>query len=278
MTRISARTFFLTGLAILAFAGNSILTRLALAGGLIGPADFLGLRLGAGAAVLAILSPRARPGWADGPGVAALLVYAAAFTFAYVKLSASTGALILFGCVQISMTALSAWRGAAPGGWELAGVAVAFGGLARLLAPGAAAPAPDAALLMALAGAAWGVYSLLGRGGADPLARTARNFLGAAPFGLLAMALGPHEPLQGMGVALALASGAVTSALGYVVWYAALPSLGVATAGAAQLLAPVAAILGGALWIGEANSGRLALGAALVLGGAAMTLIRPKRD
>ena len=231
-----AGTLFLATLAILAFAGNSLLTRPALAGGEIGPVLFMGLRLASGAAMLAVLCVRRPaailPRRADLAGVLALFAYAVLFTLAYVELGAATGALILFALVQLSLAALSSAVGRPPNGREVLGLLVAFAGIVWLLAPGVSAPPLLPALMMAAAGAAWGVYTMVGRGAADPLGLTARNFVGAAALALpVVLAVpGPWPTLPG--VALALASGMVTSALGYAVWYAVLPRLSVATAGA----------------------------------------------
>ncbi|WP_374447817.1 DMT family transporter [Stella sp.] len=274
------RVIALTALAILAFAGNSLLTRPALAGGEIGPALFMGLRLASGAVMLALLCLRRPaailPRRADLPGVAALFAYAAAFTFAYLELGAATGALILFALVQLGLAGLASAAGRPPGRRETAGLLVAFAGLVWLLAPGATQPPLLPALLMAAAGIAWAVYTLVGRGAADPLGRTARNFVGAALLGLLVVFAVPEPAPTVTGVALALASGMVTSALGYAVWYAVLPRLSVATAGAAQLLVPVVAAAGAALWLGEVLSPRLVAAAMVVLGGIWIT-IAPRR-
>ncbi|HZH27965.1 MAG TPA: DMT family transporter [Azospirillaceae bacterium] len=274
----------LAGFAILAFAGNSLLTRAALGDGRIGAEAFAGIRLIAGAAMLAVIAlPRGAvvvPRRADLPGIAALVVYAAAFTYAYLDLGAATGALILFGMVQFTMTAVTTIRGTPPGRREMAGLAVALAGFGWLLAPGLVAPPMAAALLMGLAGAAWGVYTLLGRGAADPLAQTARYFVGAAPLGLVLLALasagsaGALELPGVRGVALAILSGAVTSAIGYAVWYTVLPRLSVTVAGISQLLVPAIAAAGGALWLGEPLSARVVGATVLILAGIGLGLRR----
>jgi len=146
-----------------------------------------------------------------------------------------------------------------------------------LLAPGATAPPLFPALLMALAGVAWGIYTMLGKGAADPFARTARNFIGAAPIALLGLLAVPISAPGPHGVLLAVASGALTSGLGYVIWYAVLPGLNVATAGAAQLLVPVVAAAGGVLWLGESLSLKLAAVTALILTGIWLTTGAPKK-
>lgn len=270
----------LTALAILAFAGNSLLTRWALAGADIGAAEFVGLRLASGAVMLALLSWQQRaailPRRADLGGILALLIYGEAFTFAYLDLGAATGALILFATVQLTLAGIATLRGAAPSSRDRVGLLIAFAGMAWLLAPGASTPPLVPALLMALAGIAWGVYTMLGRGSADPFARTARNFIGAAPLALLILLAVPLTMPNLDGVLLAIASGAITSGLGYVVWYAVLPELKVATAGAAQLLVPVVAAAGGILWLGEDLSLKLAAVTAIILGGIWLTTSAPR--
>lgn len=270
------RLLALTAFAMLAFAGNSVLTRAALAGGADGAGAFAAVRIACGAVVLVLLAARTGARWTpalpDAPAVLALFGYVAAFSLAYRDLAAGAGALILFGTVQLTMAGLAAARGAAPSRWEVLGLAIAFAGLAYLLAPGLAAPPLAPSALMALAGACWGVYTLLGRSAGPPLAATARNFVGCAPLVLLAPALEGRWALDPAQWWLAAASGALTSGLGYAVWYAALPRLSVATAGAAQLSVPALAALGGALVLGEQLSPRLLLASALILAGIGCTL------
>lgn len=288
MTRASLQktlvTVVLVALAILAFAGNSLLTRQALAGGAIAPGAFVGLRLASGAVLLALLLARRPaeilPRRADLPGIGALLLYALAFTWAYLGLGAATGALILFSSVQLTLVLLVHLRGTRLTGREAAGMVLALAGLALLLAPGLTAPPLGGALLMALAGVGWGFYTLLGRGAVNPLALTARNFIGAAPVGLVLLLLGLTRsgPLQLEGVLLAIASGAVTSGIGYAVWYAVVPCLSVAMAGSAQLLVPLVTAAGGVLWLGEPLTLRFVLVCLLILTGIWLTrrpLARP---
>ncbi|MEM9303429.1 MAG: DMT family transporter [Pseudomonadota bacterium] len=267
----------LTTLAILAFAGNSLLTRAALADGHLGPATFAGLRLLSGAITLAAIglwgAHPVRPGRADLPGIAALAVYAVAFTFAYVNMGAAAGALILFAMVQLTMAAVATLQGQRPRGLEAIGLLVALGGLAWLLAPGLTAPPLLPALLMAIAGAAWGAYTLFGRGASDPLAATARNFIGTWPLAVVLLAGLAFEAPSVRGVVLAVLSGAITSGLGYAIWYAVLPRLTVAIAGCAQLTVPAVAAIGGALWLGETITLRLALASLLILAGVGLTIL-----
>lgn len=283
------RTIALTALAILAFAGNSLLTRWALAPSAtgaaigapeIGAAEFVTLRLASGAAMLALLALRQRsdirPRCADLGGILSLLVYGEAFTFAYLSLGAATGALILFATVQLTLAVIATLRGAPPSWRDRIGLLIAFAGMAWLLAPGATTPPLVPALLMALAGIAWGIYTMLGKGTAEPFARTARNFIGAAPLALLVLPFVTLTVPTFRGVALAIASGAITSGLGYVIWYAVLPQLKVATAGAAQLLVPVVAAAGGILWLGESLSVKLAAVTVVILGGIWLTTHAPK--
>ena len=278
------RTFALTAAAMLAFAANSVLCRLALQGRGIDPASFGSLRLLAGALTLVlVLRWRARtPARAAQAGdwfaAAMLFAYVAFFSFAYLSLSAGTGALILFGAVQLTMLA-AGWRGGeAFGVMGGLGFVLALAGLAWLVAPGVSAPAPLGAAAMALAGVAWGVYSLRGRGVADPLAATAGNFLRAAPLALgLSLLLAAQAHADAHGVLLAIASGALSSGIGYVIWYAALPGLSALSAATVQLSVPLLAAVGGVLFLAEAISLRLALAGLAILGGIALVLLRRAR-
>ena len=269
------RLIALTSLAMVAFAGNSLLCRQALQGHHADAGRFTLLRLVSGAAVLAMLARGrgagldARGNW---PSAIALFVYAAGFSFAYLTLPVATGALLLFGAVQVSMVGIAVVRGARLDARESVGLAIAFAGLLALLAPGIAAPTPFGATLMITAGIAWGIYSLRGRGGGDPIVVTAGNFLRAAP---IAIALGlwrvGDAGTDSEGVALALASGALASGVGYAIWYTALPQLSAAGAAIVQLSVPALAALGGYLFLGEAVSLRLMLAAAAILGGIALS-------
>jgi drug/metabolite transporter (DMT)-like permease len=278
---MNPRLLLLVVVALVAFAANSILCRLALASGEIGPAAFTGARLASGAATLALLAG-ARTAWraAALPGAAALFAYAAAFSFAYVRLDAGTGALILFGAVQATMFAGALAGGERPGPARWGGAAAALSGLAVLAAPGAGSPDAAAAGLMAAAGVAWGVYSLIGRRGGAPLAVTAGSFLAAAPAGAaLWLLAGTAEPITAYGLALAAVSGALASGCGYAVWYAALPRLDASLAGVAQLMVPLIALAGGVVFLGEAAPWRFLPAAILILGGVgAATLLSRSRS
>ncbi|MEM8770498.1 MAG: DMT family transporter [Pseudomonadota bacterium] len=266
------QTALLTFLALAAFAANSILCRLALKDGAIDPVSFTQIRLLAGAAFLApffwvrreALLPLRGANWRP---AAALFVYAIAFSLSYVSLDAGVGALILFGTVQFTMIGYGVLKGERPNGAQLFGAGLAFAGLVYLLAPGLSAPPILGAGLMAIAGFAWGAYSLFGKGSGDPVGATSRNFLLCAPAALLLL-LAPYEAhMQFRGIALALASGVIASGAGYVIWYRALKGLANLHAAVVQLAVPIIAGLGGVAFIGETVTVRLAVSAALVLGG-----------
>lgn len=271
-----ARILLLTTLAMLAFAGNSLLCRLALRETEIDAASFTAIRLFCGALTLWLLlrlRQGRRPVAGNWPGALALFIYAAAFSFAYLQLDTGAGALLLFGAVQLSMLLWGWLHGERLGLVAGLGTALATAGLLALLLPGASAPSLQAALLMLLAGIAWGVYSLLGRGLGDPLAVSAGNFLRATPLALLlaTLLLGQLD-WDGPGLFYALLSGALTSGIGYAIWYSALPGLRASQAATVQLSVPILAALGGSLLLGEALGLRLLLSAVAVLGGIALVL------
>ena len=284
MSKVARRTvgldaLLLAAVAMLAFAGNSLLCRLALRPRAIDPTSFTLLRVASGALVLSLLCARrgARATVQAGSWRSALALagYAVAFALAYVALDAATGTLVLFGAVQVTMLAWGLAHGERPPRLAWIGFAAATAGLALLLLPGVSAPDPAGLALMAVAGISWGVYSLRGRGTADPVAATASNFLRASPMCLLASAVAwpfamPHIGLDG--AVLAVASGAITSGLGYVIWYAAVRSLSATQAAMAQLTVPVLAAVGGVVFLDEALTTRLLLAAVLVLGGAALAV------
>lgn len=268
------RLFLLTALTMLAFAGNSVLNRMAVGPGHIGAVEFALIRLVSGAAMLGLLLAlrgRVWPGLAGrGPGVLGLLVYLFGFSYAYRGLDAGTGALILFGAVQVTMFAGAVLAREVVPARRWAGAGLALAGLSLMALPGASAPPLAPVLLMAGAGLGWGIYSLAGRRAADPLAATAWNFLLSVPLALLvALASGLVVPAA-LGAALAVISGAVTSGLGYALWYALVPQLGAARAAVAQLTVPILAAMGGAILIAEAPGWRFAAACVLVLGGVAL--------
>lgn len=273
-----ARAALLTTLAMLAFAGNSLFCRLALRDTGIDAASFTAIRLASGALVLAALlmlrgkRPAAGGSW---PMTAMLFAYAVCFSFAYRDLTAATGALLLFGAVQFTMMGYGLWTGERLRGLKLVGLLLALAGLVWLLLPGLAAPPLVAAGLMLAAGAAWGVYSLLGKGAGDPTAATGGNFLRSLPFAAaLALTAAGTGPVDHTGALYAVLSGAVTSGLGYVLWYAALPMLRATTAATVQLSVPAIAALGGAMLLAEPVTTRLLVASVAVLGGIALTIYR----
>ena len=274
---LALRTVVLTSITMVAFASNSLLCRLALQHAAIDAASFSSIRLVSGAIMLAILArfnagraPKARTDWT---AAAMLFAYVAFFSFAYLTLSAGTGALILFGAVQLTMlgAGLRAGERFEPLGW--AGFALALGGLIYLVSPGVTAPTPLGAALMTVAGVAWGVYSLRGRGLDNPLGATASNFLRAAPMALaLSAVLASRAHATPAGIALALASGAITSGIGYVIWYAALKGLTAIRAAAVQLSVPPIAAFAAVLFLGEPLTPRLMVASGAILGGIALAL------
>ncbi len=271
-----ARVLGLTALTMVAFAGNSLLCRQALAHTRIDPATFTSARLASGALALALLA-RGRGGAATGSGswvsALVLIAYAAGFSFAYVTLPASTGALLLFGAVQTTMVGQGLRAGERLSAPRVAGLVLALAGLAGLLLPGASAPSVPGALLMLAAGVAWGVYSLRGRGSGDPVRVTAGNFTRAVPFALaISVALAPHFRWDPAGLALAVVSGALASGVGYALWYSALPGLTATSAATVQLSVPVLASLGGIALLGERLSPRLVLASVAILGGIALVI------
>jgi drug/metabolite transporter (DMT)-like permease len=276
----AARVIVWTALAMGAFAANSLLCRLALRGGAIDAVSFTALRLLSGAVMLAGIAqlrrlPTRRAGsW---PSALALFAYAACFSWAYRSLPAGTGALLLFGAVQVTMIATGLVRGERLHGLQWAGFAAACVGLVALLLPGLQAPSLHGALLMLAAGVAWGVYSLRGRGAGQPLAATAGNFRRAA---LLAVPLGAlmlgRAHGSALGVLWALLSGALASGLGYAAWYGVLPALGATRAATVQLTVPAITSLGAVLLLGEPLSGRLVACSIVILGGV-WAVIRRRR-
>ena len=273
------RAVMLTLLAMLAFAANSVLCRLALQRTAIDPATFTGIRLAAGAAALGVIViVRGGPLGGNWLSALALFAYAAGFSFAYVGLPAATGALLLFGAVQATMIGRGLWTGERMDAWQVSGLLLATCGLIVLLLPGLSSPPLWAAALMLGAGIAWGVYSLRGKRAGDPTASTAGNFLRSVPMALLlVLAMSPRGDLDATGAAYAIASGALASGLGYALWYAALPSLKATTAATVQLSVPVLAAIGGVVLLGEAPTLRLLLASIAVLGGVALALSRRGR-
>ncbi|HUJ19103.1 MAG TPA: DMT family transporter [Nitrospirota bacterium] len=273
-----ARTWLLTAVAMTAFATNSVLCRMALGAHTVDAASFTAIRLASGAVTLAMLTLFLRGYHALTAGTWSsgfqLFLYAVAFSFAYLSLSAGTGSLILFGAVQATMIISGLRSGERPHVLQWAGLVIALAGLIYLVFPGIAAPSPGGSLLMAVAGMAWGLYSLRGRGAKDPASRTAGNFIRAVPFALVvwtASVQGLHaEP---RGILLAILSGSLASGIGYVIWYAALQGLSSTRAATVQLSVPVLAAFGGVIFLAEVVTLRLVIASMLVLGGVALTVI-----
>jgi drug/metabolite transporter (DMT)-like permease len=271
--------FSITAFTLIAFAANSLLCRMALGGKLIDPVSFTAIRLVSGAAALVLLaawrssSRVARTGGSWGSGLA-LFAYALGFSLAYVTLSTGMGALILFGAVQMTMLGSALLAGERLGIAQWIGSIGAVGGLVYLVLPGIAAPDPIGALLMCVAGIAWGIYSIRGRGALSPVSMTAGNFARAAPMALAASVVALSSlGLQPMGVVLALMSGVITSGLGYVLWYQALRSLTTTEASVVQLLVPVLAAFGGVAFLSEVVTLRLISASGLILGGVALAVL-----
>ena len=259
----SHRLFLITLVALLAFAGNSLLCRLALKETAVDPATFTAIRIASGAATLWLIvrlrdgAQRLAGSWGS---ALALFAYAAAFSFSYLTLTAATGALLLFGAVQATMIGVGRWRGDRLRGWQTVGFLLALAGLVGLLLPGLEAPPLHGSLLMLAAGVAWGVYSLRARGSGDPLRVTAGNFVRAiALAAALSLATLPWAAIDRAGAAYAVASGALASGVGYAVWYTAL------------------AALGGIVFLDEPVTLRLFVASAAVLGGIALVVLDPGR-
>lgn len=269
--------------ALVGFAGNSLLCRAALGARTIDAPSFTAIRLGAGAVTLALLVQlRRRPAAGRGswPSAIALFAYAIGFSLAYLRMSAATGALILFATVQVAMIGWSIIRGIRPRPLEWLGLAAAAAGLVVLVLPGLAAPDPLGATMMAIAGLSWGAYSLRGRGAADPLAVTADNFLRTLPFAAVALGIGAvttHLAVSPRGALLATASGALASGIGYSLWYAALPALAATRAAIIQLGVPVLTAAAAVSLLGEPLTTRFVVAAAAIVGGIAIAIVARSR-
>jgi drug/metabolite transporter (DMT)-like permease len=279
---MKANTVFLTAVAMVAFAANSVLCRLALGAGLIDAASFATVRTISGAVLLAAIlllrqkTVAARPDWRS---VVALYLYMVFFAFAYLSLSAGTGALILFGAVQLTMFTVALRSGEPFPLVSWAGLALAIAGLVYLVSPGLTAPDPLGAALMTIAGISWGAYSLVGRSARDPVEATAHNFLYAVPLVVATSLVFIGDlAVTVAGAAYAVVSGAVASGVGYVIWYAALRGLTGTGAATVQLSVPVIAAIGGVILLSEAVTLRLVVASAATLGGVALVLAQRKRS
>jgi drug/metabolite transporter (DMT)-like permease len=278
------RTLVLTSLTMIAFAANSLLTRGALGHDLIDAPSFTIIRLVAGAVMLFILasfrsgeSGKAIGSAGSWTSALALAGYAVGFTLAYVRIGAGVGALLLFGAVQATMIGVGVVKGERPHVRDWMGLALAMAGLVWLTIPGASAPDLLGAALMIFAGACWGAYSIAGRSSRDPLATTSGNFWRGAIIGVVALgALVAPGRITTNGVLLATISGAVTSGLGYAVWYSVIPALGPWRAALVQLTVPVLTGLGAALLLGESITLRLVVAGVLVTTGVGLSLAKAK--
>ena len=272
------RIFSLTALAMIAFAANSILARLALTGGDIGPWSFTAIRFISGAVCLAlIIGPMKTLRQGSWNAAFALLLYGIFFSYAYLLLSAGTGALILFAVVQITMIGGGLLAGERLRALQWLGLALAMGGLVYLMLPSVAPPSPIGAIMMSLSGLGWGLYSLMGRGKGNPTALTAGNFLRAAiicaVITLPVLLILPEAAIGPKGIGLALLSGIMTSGIGYVIWYMALKHLTATRAGIAQLTVPFIAAIGGMLFIAEPFTLRFFIAMCLTLLGVALATL-----
>jgi len=268
---------------MIAFAANSVLCRMALAKEAIDPASFTSIRLISGATILFLLvyasktkkQSSSKGSWVSG-GI--LFIYAVAFSFAYVSLDTGTGALIAFGTVQITMITSALFQGNKMKSAEWIGVILAFGGFVYLVLPGVTAPSLSGLLLMILSGMAWGIYSLRGKSSLHPLDDTAFNFMRAIPFVivLLIFSIGKIQATP-QGITLAIVSGAITSGIGYTIWYMALKGLSAIHASIVQLIVPVIAAIGGVLFLSEIITLRLLIASILILGGISIAILTRRK-
>jgi len=266
---------------MIAFAGNSLLCRQALRYTTIDAASFTTLRIASGALALWLIVRFSRhPAKGDGNWISAfaLFAYAAGFSFAYLNLTAATGALLLFSAVQATMIGYGIWSGERLRGAQWLGLALALGGLVMLLLPGLSAPPLPGTLLMLGAGIAWGIYSLRGKGKGDPTRVTAGNFIRAVPIAVaMSLLASAHIQPDASGAFYAVASGALASGIGYAIWYTALPLLKAASAATVQLSVPVIAMLGGIVFLGEPVTLRFVAASAAILSGIALVILTRSR-
>lgn len=279
--------YLLTALAMLAFAANSVLCRLALVSESgevsIDAASFTNLRLLSGAVTLAVIilwqTKTLKPAKITLLPVIMLFTYAICFSFSYINIATGTGALILFGMVQLTMIMYGLVKGERPTMISWLGILLAITGLVYLLLPGVSAPPPGSALLMAIAGVAWGVYSLAGRGVRQPIITTGWNFIGTIPLVILVFVMTQNDiHVTQRGVILAILSGAIASGVGYSIWYTALPHLTAMRAATVQLTVPIIAAVGGIILVAEPITNRLILASVAVLGGVYLTIRKIKGD
>jgi len=274
------REFLLMALAMIAFAGNSLLCRVALKYTGIDAASFTFIRIFSGALVLWLivwLRRSARSGSGNWPSALALFAYAASFSFAYTRLPAATGALLLFGAVPATMIGYGICTGERLQLRQTAGLTIAIGGMVVLFLPGLATPSLYGSALMITSGIAWGVYSLLGKGPGDAIRVTAGNFLRAAVFAAaLSLALLPWTSLDHSGIGYAVASGALASGVGYAIWYAAVRGVKATRAATVQLSVPVITTVGGVMFLSEALTYRVVEASMAILGGVALVMVEKR--
>ncbi len=279
------RIIFLTVLALIAFAANSVLNRLALSEGSIDAPSFTVIRLLSGAIVLflilSIKNYKKTPSNSKGSWLSSfmLFTYAISFSIAYLTLDTATGALILFAAVQISMILISLVKGTRLQIVEWLGMFVAFFGFVYLVFPDLGTPSFTGFVLMSIAGTAWGVYTLRGRCTKDPLAETAYNFIRTIPFVLILFFFTfNHASISSQGVLLAILSGAVASGIGYAIWYAALNGLSATQAAVVQLSVPIIAAMGGVVFVSEQITQRLIISISFILGGILLVVLGRRKD
>jgi len=274
----SSQVIFMTTLAMIAFASNSLLNRLALGQDAIDATSYTTIRLVSGSMMLFLIAslqrkdnePVLRGSWFS---AVFLFLYAITFSYAYLSLSTGTGALILFGSVQITMIVVALRSGERPSPMEWMGLILALGGLVYLVFPGLTAPSPFGSALMTVAGISWGFYTLRGRGSQNPLKDTAGNFMYAVPMVLVVLLFSlKNVSISPFGVLYATLSGALASGVGYVIWYAALRGLSTTRAATVQLSVPVIAAWSGVVFLAEHVSARLVIAGILILGGIALSL------
>jgi len=272
----------LTALALIAFAANSVLCRLALDEELIDAGSFTALRLLSGALVLFLLinlkhKPKGDMTKGSWPASVMLFIYAVSFSYAYITLDTGVGALILFGAVQITMVLMTVWSGHRLTAFEGLGLLLAFAGFAYLMLPGATTPSLLGFILMVLSGIAWGIYTLKGRSSKFPLMDTAYNFIRTIPMVAILLFFSFNQThISNEGILYAVLSGAIASGLGYTIWYMALVGLSAIHAAVLQLLVPVIAAIGGVLFVSEAITLRLLLSSAVILGGILLVTLKRK--
>lgn len=269
------RVSFLTAVAMLAFAANSLLCRMALVSTSVSPATFSAVRLVSGAVFLALLISLTRQkqgmqgSW---KGASYLFIYAAAFSFAYVAMNTGTGALLLFGAVQITMLIEALRKGETFSLPQWTGFSMAVAGLLILFLPGATVPPLIPALLMLCAGVAWGAYSLIGKSASRPLLVTTGNFVRCVPLSLLLLPFGITDSFSANGIILAVLSGALASGAGYAIWYSALPALSASLAATVQLSVPVLAMIMGWVILDERLTAQMLIAAAVTLSGVGLVI------